>query len=275
MLTQRELTALLRAHGLRLTKRLGQHHLIDPRIIERVAASCALSRSDTVVEIGAGLGALTEPLAQRAGQVLAVEVDRAIAALLTQRMASSANVTVLCQDILNFSWEDVTGPLVVVGAIPYHVTSPIIVELTERRRRIHHAVLIVQDEVARRLAATPGTKAYGRLSVLAQYGWDLAVLFRVSRRAFFPSPQVDSACVRFSRRSKPPIGVEQEARFFDVVKAAFAHRRKTLVNSVSRDERLGLTRARAEALVRELGLPVAVRGETLTLQQFARLANLL
>ena len=270
MLTAAELKRLLAAQHLRLTKRLGQHHLVDRRMIERIVASCALRGDDTVVEIGAGLGALTEPLAERARSVIAVEVDRGIAEALRQRLHRSS-VTILCADILKIpwsSWKDV----VVIGAIPYHITSDIFVRLCEQRRRIKRAVLIVQQEVARRLAARPGAKAYGRLSVLAQYNWQVAVLFRVPRQAFFPQPTVDSACVRCEPHQAPPVDVADECLFFDVVKAAFAHRRKTLLNSLC-ESSLGLTRTEVGVLLRQAGLSPTIRGEVLGLEGFAQLAN--
>ena len=274
MLTVTELKALLRNRKLRLTKRLGQHHLIDPRVIERFVGACRLSGSDTVVEIGAGLGALTEPLAQRAGRVIAVEVDERIGAALAERLAPMMNVTVVREDILVFSWDRVSGA-VVVGAIPYHITSPILVTLCEARAAISRAILIVQREVAQRLSAKPGTKAYGRLSVLGQYGWEITPLFSIARSAFFPQPAVDSFCLELGHRARPPVDVEDEAAFFAVVKAAFAHRRKTLVNCLRDELHPQTPRSELETLMRTLGLSGDVRGEMLSLAQFARLAKAL
>ena len=268
MLSASELKAFLRAHGVRLTKRLGQHHVVDPRVVQRLMDRLHLSSSDTVVEIGSGLGALTEPLAAHAGRVIAVDVDQTICALLRERLAQQwsptgkpgaplpssfdslrssldklgtcpergkaesrgslrttprpaggdipsegppanlsraesreagarvegSNVTVVCGDILEFPWNAYEGS-VVVGAIPYHITSPIIVSLCDNRRAIREAWLILQEEVARRLTAKPSTKAYGRLSVLGQYGWEIAPVMAIPRRAFFPQPEVDSTCL--------------------------------------------------------------------------------
>ena len=272
MLTVRALKAVLASHRLRLTKRLGQHHLIDARVIERVVEGCALSREDTVVEIGAGLGALTERLAARAGRVIAVEVDRRICDALAARMRAHRNVTVVCQDILRFAWEELRE-VVVVGAIPYHITSPIFVSLCEHRAAIRRAVLIVQRQVAERLLAGPGTKAYGRLSVLGQYGWEITALATISRSAFFPQPTVDSMALRLASRVLAPVAVESEAAFFELVRTAFSHRRKTLVNCLMRNARHAFSRSAAEAMVTAAGLPVSVRGETLSLAQFAALAN--
>jgi 16S rRNA (adenine1518-N6/adenine1519-N6)-dimethyltransferase len=272
MLTATELKTLLRQHGVRLTKRLGQHHLIQPALIERFVDACRLSPEDTVVEIGPGLGALTEPLARRAGRVIAVEVDRRIGGLLAERLASHRNVSVVQQDILDFPWEQ-TGRVVVAGAIPYQITSPILVALSEHRRTIARAVLILQAEVGDRLAASPGTKAYGRLSILAQYGWEVSIRFRVPRGAFFPQPSVDSQCVELFARAHPAVAVDDEVAFFEVVKAAFAHRRKTLVNCLTGIAPWRLSRPRATEVVTGIGLSPSVRGETLSLAEFAALAN--
>ncbi len=269
MLTAAELKQVLQANSLRLTKRLGQNHLIDPRVIQRVIEACGLTGDETVVEIGAGLGALTEPLAGRCRHVIAIEVDRKISALLAERMAPHRNVRVLHQDILEFSWEAHPGATV-VGAIPYHITSPIIAALCDQRAQVARALLIVQEEVAERLAAKPATSAYGRLSVLAQYSWAVTVRCRLPRSAFFPQPNVDSALVELSPHPAP-FAAADEAFFFAVVKAAFSQRRKTLLNGLA--ELPGTDRAAAEAAVAALGLPRAVRGETLSLEQFIGLAD--
>ncbi|MBI3996314.1 MAG: ribosomal RNA small subunit methyltransferase A [Candidatus Omnitrophica bacterium] len=272
MLTVTELKSFLRIHEIHLTKRLGQNHLIDARVIERVLDRAALSPEDTVVEIGAGLGALTESLARRVKQVLAVEVDRGVCELLRERLASSSNITVRCQDILTFAWKEV-APVTVVGAIPYHITSPILVSLCEARPFIRRAILILQQEVARRLLAKPGTKAYGRLSVLGQYCWTITPVMPVPRSAFFPQPAVDSACIQLAARAHPAVPVEDEGVFFRVVKAAFAQRRKTLLNCLHAEQAAWLKGVDLSALLARADLSPRVRGETLSLEQFATLAN--
>lgn len=274
MLTATELKSLLGARGLRLTKRLGQHHLIDARTVERIADAAALGPDDRVVEIGAGLGAVTEALARRAAAVEAVEVDTGVCAVLSERMAAYPNVRVARRDILTYRPRELDGA-VVVGAIPYHITSDVIVWLCEARPHVRRAVLVVQKEVGRRLAAEPGSKAYGRLSLLAQYSWRVRELFTVGRQAFFPQPAVDSVCLSFEPPAGPPVAAADEALLFAVIKAAFAHRRKTLVNNLGEAGGLSMTRGRAEAVVRRLGWPVSVRGETLALADFARLTDAL
>jgi 16S rRNA (adenine1518-N6/adenine1519-N6)-dimethyltransferase len=218
---------------------------------------------------------LTEPLAGRSRRVIAVEVDRGVAAVLAERLKPLRNVEVRCEDILRFSWEPFHHA-VVVGAIPYHITSPILVALCEARRAIDRAVLVMQEEVAQRLAAAPGTKAYGRLSVLVQYGWGVALGARVPPGAFFPAPAVDSRCVELSSRSRPAVQVASEPLFFEVVKAAFSQRRKTLANTLGNlPPATRLPRSEVPGLLASLGLPASVRGEALSLEAFAALANAL
>ncbi len=270
MLTPGALTTLLRAHGIRLTKRLGQHHLIDPRRIDRLIAESGIRPHDTVVEIGAGLGAITESLAQRAGRVIAVEVDRRICQLLAERLAGAPNVELVCDDILTFPWARTAGA-VVIGAIPYHITSPILVTLFHHRRFVRHAVLILQDDVVDRLIAKPGTKAYGRLSVLVQCGWQVKRLFRIPPSAFFPQPSVESGCLELIPRTVSPVTEADESGFFELVKTAFAQRRKTLAHALVVFGHHRITKRQAEDLLNRLGLPPRVRAEQLSIETFGRL----
>ena len=274
MHTKSELLELLRGSRIRLSKRLGQHYLIDPRLTARLLDACRLTARDTVVEIGAGLGALTDGLAARAGQVTAVEVDRAVAALLARRMAASPNVRVVCQDIRAFAWERYPDS-VVVGAIPYSLTSPILAMLSERRLRLRAAWLGVQKEIAARLTAKPGTKAYGRLTVLVQYRFAVARVMAMPRQAFFPAPAVDSVWLGLTPKAPQAFAVRDERLFFEVVRAAFSQRRKTLLNCLKQLTTARLSRLEAQELIRALGLPEDVRGETLSIPQFAALANTL
>jgi 16S rRNA (adenine1518-N6/adenine1519-N6)-dimethyltransferase len=275
MLTVAQLKAELAARGLRLTKRLGQHHLVDEASIRRIIAECGSLGRDTVVEIGPGLGALTDVLAGEAARVIAVEVDRGIAAALAERMAGRSNVEVTCEDILQFPWASVPGA-VVVGAIPYHITSPILIGLFEARAVFARAVLVMQDEVAQRLAAAPGSKAYGRLSVLAQFGWEVRLGPRVARTSFYPQPAVDSRCVALLPGARPSLNVANESLFFEVVKAGFSQRRKTLANALATLPQAGaLGRDGLARLLAQAGLPASVRAEALPLEAFARLTALL
>ena len=274
MHTKTELLELLRGHNLRLSKRLGQSYLIDQRLTERLVNACGLTRHDTVVEIGAGLGALTDLLASRAKRVVAVEVDRAVCEVLKHRMAGLKNVEVRCQDILTMDWSKYAGSKV-VGAVPYHITSPILISLCEAERDIPEVWLGLQREVVQRLCAKPGTKAYGRLSLLVQYRFVVEERQRMSRHAFFPAPTVDSAWIRLAARPSADLSVHEEALLFEVVRAAFAQRRKTFANGLSQLASLGLDRAQAIELVHQVGFREDVRGENLGLEDFVRLAKTL
>ncbi|MBI3324195.1 MAG: ribosomal RNA small subunit methyltransferase A [Candidatus Omnitrophica bacterium] len=274
MHTKKELLQLLRRHGLRLHKRLGQHFLIDPDACRRLVDSCQLTADDRVVEIGPGLGALTTLLAETAGEVIAVEIDGGMCRLLESLMVQRPNVRVLCQDILVFPWEELPDSKV-IGAIPYHITSPILLMLCERSRWIREAWLSAQQEVAERLIAGPGTKAYGRLSILMQYHFEARRVATISRQAFFPQPEVDSVWVHLRTRATPPVDVRNEALFFELTRAAFGQRRKTLVNCLLGLGRPGFSRARLVEALRQVGLPETIRGERLGLDDFAKLTHLL
>lgn len=270
MLTATELKALLKAHGLRLRKRLGQHYLIDPSIAAKVVDVCRFLPDDQVIEIGAGLGALTERLATMVKRVVAVEVDRAIGELLKTRLVRFRNVEIRCQDILQFPWEEYPG-WHVIGTIPYQITSPILIALCEQQGAVAAAWLAMQEEVARRLAAVPGTKAYGRLTVMVQYRFEVTPLLKLSRHAFFPPPRVASTWVRLTARPAPAVAVSDETLFFNVVRAAFSQRRKTLLNCLGELARPHLAKPEAAEVLRRVGLQAGVRGETLSLAAFAQL----
>jgi 16S rRNA (adenine1518-N6/adenine1519-N6)-dimethyltransferase len=272
--TRRELLQLLQRHGLRLSKRFGQHFLIDPALCRSLVARCGLSRADRVVEIGPGLGSLTGLLADAAGEVLAVEIDQGFCRALQERMVGRDIVRVMCEDILEFSWANVPATKV-IGAIPYHITSPILLMLCQQVRRIPEAWLGLQQEVGERVMAKPGTKAYGRLSILVQYHFEIARVAKIPRQAFFPQPEVDSIWLHLRGRPKPAVAVRDEALFFDVVRVAFGQRRKTLLNCLLQLPRPALTRQTAAEALRSAGLSPTIRGETLSLSQFARLADIL
>jgi len=265
---------LLRAHGIRLTKRRGQHYLIDPHVTRKLVRLCGLTKTDTVVEIGPGLGALTDLLAAEAGRVIAVDIDRGVCEALNARMAGLPNVEVRCEDILAFRWEQHPG-CTVVGALPYSITSPILARLCEHVNCIKDAWLAMQREVGQRLAAKPGTKAYGRLTVLVQYHFEVRPAAAIPRGAFFPEPAVESAWLNLRPRPEPAVSVRDPQLLFDVVQAAFSQRRKTLLNCLTQLTQPRLDRNQAAAAIRQAGLPPGVRGEALSLEEFARLTEVL
>lgn len=273
MLTTSELKSFLLKNKLHLSKRLGQNHLIDAWAVRRIVDAAELQKDETVVEIGAGLGALTEKLADRAKQVIAVEVDSRFAKPLSTRLKDISNIKVVCEDITKFDWSKLSR-VVVVGAIPYSITSPIIVALSQAHRSIRRAILVMQKEVAQRLVAIPSTKAYGRLSVLAQYFWKVEKVAIISRSAFFPQPGVDSSCIRFRVWAKPPVKVNDESAYLRFVASAFSQRRKTLVNCLT--DALGKSkRASIETAILSCGHTTSVRAEALSLMQLANIASIL
>lgn len=272
MIKKSALIQLLKQHRLSLSKRLGQNYLIEVYPIEEMIYRMDFSSAGCIVEIGAGLGAITEKLATLGLPVHALEIDAAIVNLLRERMQEFDAVEVLHQDVLKTDWETFPDPLI-VGAIPYYITSEILLKLTQHADQIRGIWLIVQKEVADRLSAAPGLKAYGRLSVLAQYHWDVSTAFTIPNSAFYPQPQVDSACVSLLPRAHAE-NIENEPLFFQIVKLAFGQRRKTLVNCLR--QKAGDSWPEPDDLrsyLNQHGLDEKIRGESLSLRQFADLSN--
>lgn len=251
-------------------KRLGQHFLIDRNIVRKIVAAAALAPQDTVLEIGPGRGILTRALCERARRVLAIELDRSLEAPLKAALADCANVEVHFGDALDYPYETLPPGTVVVANLPYNVSSPLLFRLLEAHDRFDRLVVMLQTEVARRLVAEPGTKDYGILSVLTQYRTTPSPAFAVSASCFRPRPAVNSTVVVLRVRRKPPAPVADEALFVRVVRAAFAHRRKTLFNSL-RDE--GFSEELVAPAMEQAGIAPARRAESLTIAEFAALAN--
>jgi 16S rRNA (adenine1518-N6/adenine1519-N6)-dimethyltransferase len=269
---------LLNRLGLRPRKAWGQHFLLYPHQARRIVAALGLTGSDIVVEVGPGLGALTVFLAQESHQVVALERDPALARFLGEELfPAPTKVKVLCQDVLAFDFlklgQETGQALAVVGNLPYQITTPLLFKLIEEQAAISQAVLMVQQEVGDRLLASPGTKDYGILTVLAQYYFSLHRLFSLSPANFYPPPKVDSAMLRL-RPARPDPPARNEAVLSRVVKAAFATRRKNLNNTlVAQAAAFGLTRPEMHATLLELGIDSHRRGETLSLAEFVALTN--
>lgn len=262
---------VIREFGLRPRRRFGQHFLINQQALERILEAAALSSADSVLEIGAGLGTLTVALAERAGWATAVEVDAALIPPLRASVGRRPNVRIVHGDILQLE----LGTLFadgrsrkVVANLPYNIASPLIVRLLEAPLGLSRLVLTVQREVAERLAAPPGTKDYGALSVAVQYRAEVVVLGWIPPTAFYPPPEVESAIVRMDVRPEPAVAVEDERAFFAVVRASFGRRRKMLRNALVA---LGIEPPEAEASCRAAGIDPRRRGETLSLPEFAAL----
>lgn len=268
---------LLRAHGIRPRKRFGQHFLVSRATLERILDAAALTPHDGVLEIGAGIGTLTAALAPRVDTVVAVELDRALLPALRETLAPFPNVRIETGDVMRLDLATLVAPLPAprkaVSNLPYNIASSLIVTLLEAAVHLTRLVFTLQREVAQRLAALPGGKDYGALSLAVQYRARVHVAARVPPGAFFPPPDVESAVVVLEPHTAPPVDVGDEGLFFRVVRAAFAQRRKTLRNTLAAG--LGLSPPAVEAACRAAGVDPGRRGETLDLTAFAALTRAL
>ena len=265
----------LAARGLSPRKRFGQNFLVNTEIAERIVEHCHLRDDDVAVEIGPGAGALTPRLARRVRRLIAVEKDRGLVEFLREDLAEWARLEIVEGDFLEFDLAAAaaahdTDKVVVVGNIPYNVTTPILERLFEQRASVRSAVLLVQREYAERLAAAAGTPEYGSLTLFARYHTLLEPLMTIRSGAFWPRPEVDSMLVRFFLREHPPV-VAPEALLFRIIRGAFQMRRKQLANTLA--ESLDLAREPVERIGRIASIDLHRRGETLTLEEFARLAR--
>jgi len=269
---------LLGQNGFRFSKSMGQNFLIEKSVPVRIAEESELDQDTGVLEIGPGIGTLTQQLAQRAAKVCAVELDKALPPLLAQSLAEYDNVTIISGDVLKTDLQELVNRELaglrpcVCANLPYNITTPVLTALIESRL-FERMTVMIQREVARRLCAAPGTADYGAFTVFIQYHTEPRCLFDVSPGCFMPAPKVTSTVVRLDVRREPAVAVEDEALFFRVVRASFAQRRKTLVNGLS--AALPLSKEQLTGILSECGLDEKVRGETLSLQQFADLTNCL
>lgn len=259
-------------------KKYGQNFLIDTRVLDKIITAAGITEEDCVLEIGPGIGTMTQYLAERAGEVVAVEIDRSLIPILEETLSAYDNVTLINQDILK---TDVKGlarergkALKVVANLPYYITTPIIMGLFESHVPLQSITVMVQKEVAERMQAGPGTKDYGALSLAVQYYARPEIVAYVPQNCFIPRPKVGSSVVHLTRYDTPPVVVEEKL-FFAMIRASFNQRRKTLVNGLVNASELQISREHIVRALEEMGLPATVRGETLTLEQFAGLCNLL
>ena len=259
-------------------KQFGQNFLIDAAVPESIVRAAGLTKNDIVLEIGPGIGTMTQYLAEAAGKVIAVEIDKALLPILADTLAGFDNVSVIQGDILKTDIPALIdeyggGPVKVVANLPYYITTPIIMKLLALRSGISLMALMVQEEVADRIVSGPGTKAYGALSLGVQYYAEPKTVCRVSPGSFMPQPKVASAVLLLEKRAVPKAAPKDEEHMFACVKAAFLQRRKTLPNALAGYAPLKLSREKAAEAMREMGLDERLRGETLTLEQFAQLSD--
>lgn len=269
---------ILKKYQFRMQKKYGQNFLIDANILTKIVEAAQISKEDCVLEIGPGIGTMTQYLAEAADRVVAVEIDRELIPILEDTLSSYHNVTVLCEDILKVDFAALTAenggrPFKVVANLPYYITTPIIMSLFESGMPLASITVMVQSEVADRMQTGPGSKDYGALSLAVQYYAKPEVVARVPAACFLPRPNVDSTVVRLTRYEKPPVEAVDEAFLFAVIRASFNQRRKTLANGLANAGDLRVTRGQVEAVLEEMGLSAMVRGETFTLEQFAELSD--
>jgi len=272
---------VLQKYNFAFQKRFGQNFLIDTHVLEKIIASAEITKDDFVLEIGPGIGTMTQYLAEAAREVAAVEIDNTLIPILKDTLKDWDNVTVINDDILKvdirkLALEKNKGcPIKVVANLPYYITTPIIMGLFENQVPIDSITIMVQKEVADRMQVGPGTKDYGALSLAVQYYARPEIVANVPPNCFMPRPKVGSAVIRLERYEKPPVQVKDEKLMFRLIRASFNQRRKTLANGLKNSGELNLSKEVITAAIEKLGKGSSVRGEALDLEEFARLTNII
>ena len=270
---------ILKKYDFPVQKKYGQNFLVDDNILNGIVSAAEICKDDTVLEIGPGLGALTAALLRSAGRVIAVEVDRMLIPILNETLADYDNLTLINDDILKVDLETIAAgkKLKVVANLPYYITTPVIMQLLENESCISSITVMVQKEVAERMEVGPGSKSYGALSLAVQYYSKPQYIMTVSRNCFIPKPEVDSAVIRLDiyEEDQRPVNPADPDKMFRIIRAAFNQRRKTLVNALSNSADVAAEKEAVLEALRKMDLSETVRGEALTLDQFARLADLL
>jgi 16S rRNA (adenine1518-N6/adenine1519-N6)-dimethyltransferase len=281
----RRTSEIMKAHHFAVKKSLGQNFLIDPNILNKIVQAAELDEHKGAIEIGPGLGALTQQLAVTAGKVMAIEIDQRLIPILQETLEGFSEVTVIHGDVLSVDLPSLIkshlegcSPISVVANLPYYITTPILMRLLEEKIPLQHIVVMIQKEVAERMNAEPGTKDYGSLSVAVQYYAETKLITHVPHTVFIPQPHVDSTVIRLTVRDQPPVYVKDEEFFFKVVRASFTQRRKTLINNLS-----GALLTKGDKngkdvilkVLEEVGINPSRRGETLSMEEFSVLSNAL
>ena len=272
---------ILQKYNFNFQKKFGQNFLIDEHVLDKIIRAAEITKDDYVLEIGPGIGTMTQYLACAAREVTAVEIDRALIPILEDTLKEYDNVSIINEDILKvdiaaLAKEKNGGrPIKVVANLPYYITTPIIMGLFESHVPIDSITIMVQKEVADRMQEGPGSKEYGALSLAVQYYAKPEIVVNVPPSCFMPQPKVGSAVIRLTRHSEPPVTVKSEKLLFQVIRASFNQRRKTLANGLANYGAFGLPKEELQACIEELGVPVNIRGEALSLEQFAQLSNII
>ncbi|MBR4581697.1 MAG: 16S rRNA (adenine(1518)-N(6)/adenine(1519)-N(6))-dimethyltransferase RsmA [Lachnospiraceae bacterium] len=272
---------VLDKYNFNFRKNFGQNFLIDDHILTKIVDAAEITKDDCVLEIGPGIGTMTQYLCERAGKVIAVEIDNSLIPILEDTLSEYDNVTILNQDILKVNIPELAEkynggrPIKVVANLPYYITTPIVMGLFESHVPLASITVMVQKEVAERMQTGPGSKDYGALSLAVAYYSKAEVVAVVSPNCFIPRPKVESSVIRMTVHEKSPVSVCDEALLFSIIRATFNQRRKTLVNSLSNANLPGVTKDKVREALVQMGKPETVRGETFTLEEFAMLTNLL
>ncbi len=281
--------AVIKKHDFRFQKKYGQNFLIDANILQKIVDAAQITKEDYIVEIGPGIGTMTQYLAESAGGVAAVEIDKNLIPILKETLSEYDNVSIMNEDILKMdikrlAEEKNSGrPVKVVANLPYYITTPIIMGLFESHAPVSDITIMVQEEVAERMQTGPGTKDYGALSLAVQYYAKPETVLKVSASCFMPRPNVGSAVIRLTRFGEPPVKADDEEKLFSVIRAAFNQRRKTLANALANASAIKcaggvavrVTRQQVCDALERMGLAQTIRGEALSLAQFAEFCNLL
>ena len=272
---------VLQKYNFNFQKKFGQNFLINTGILEDIIAAAEITKDDFVLEIGPGIGTMTQYLCESAREVIAVEIDKNLIPILKDTLSAYDNVEVLNDDILKVDIKALAEernagkPIKVVANLPYYITTPIIMGLFESHVPIDSITIMVQKEVADRMQEGPGSKEYGALSLAVQYYAHPEIVVNVPPSCFMPQPKVGSAVIRLTRHEAPPVDVENEKLMFQIIRASFNQRRKTLANGLNNFPGLSLSKEVIQQCIEELGVPVTVRGEALSLEQFAQLSNII
>ena len=272
--------AILQKYNFNFQKKFGQNFLIDTRVLERIIENAEITKEDCVLEIGPGIGTMTQYLAESAREVVAVEIDKNLIPILeNDTLAEYDNVTIINDDILKVDVQKIVDeknggkPIKVVANLPYYITTPIIMELFESHLPLKSITIMVQKEVADRMQVGPGTKDYGALSLAVEYYAKPEIVANVPPNCFMPRPNVGSAVIRLTKYEEPPVFVENEEFMFSLIRATFNQRRKTLVNAIGNAPNLNITKDMVAEVLSEMGESATVRGETFTLEKFAEFSN--
>ena len=265
---------LIKKRDFGFKKRFGQNFLVDERVLSRIIEGAEITKADSVLEIGPGIGTMTEALCEAAGAVKAVEIDKELIPILSETLSTYSNVEVINADIMDLDLKSLfLGPFKVVANLPYYITTPIVMKLFESGADIESVTVMVQKEVAERMQAKPGGKDYGVLSLSVSYYAEPEIIANVPPNCFIPRPEVSSAVIRLKRRSEPPVAPTDRELMFELIRAAFAQRRKKLSNSVANSGGLGFTKEQVAMALFDMGLDPMIRGEKLSLSEFSELSD--